>query len=174
MDAKLEKLLMMALRSDTNDHEADAAFRAARRMSKGQDVHKLLSSGVTTVVEKVVYRTREEGSFAREFILHIPPSYQFSMMERVFKDGDQHDVHVQMLKCDGQKSNITSGLRLEIRVSGTKQNVQAYSTMLDGYIAQIKNSRTTNKQGARPAQAEKPPAADASPKKGFWSKLFGK
>ena len=28
MDAKLEKLLMMALRSDTNDHEADAAFFA--------------------------------------------------------------------------------------------------------------------------------------------------
>jgi hypothetical protein len=169
LDAKLEKLLMMALRSDTNDHEADAAFRAARRMSKGQDVHKMLSSGVTTVVEKVVYRTAALGNHKRQFEISVPASFQFSMLERVFLDGAQHSVDVHMISCGSQNNSINSGLKLVVEVVGDKSNVDDYSIMLDGYIDQVKDKV----RGHSPPRSNKD-SEKHSAKKSFWSKLFGK
>lgn len=182
MDDKLRKLLMMALRSDTNDHEASAAFQAARRMSKDKDVDKLLGSGVTTVVEKVVYRTAARGNHRRQFEISVPASFQFSMLERAFKDGAQHSVDVHMVSCESQSATYNSGLRLVVEVVGDKANVDNYSIMLDGYIDQVREKsrntaapkRSAPPRAKAPPQDSKPSAAQEAPQKGFWSKLFGK
>lgn len=163
MDAKLHKLLMMALRSDTNSNEAQAAFIAARRFSLDKDVDKLLDSGVAT--ERVVYRTHNQNDYYNEFTLHIPSKFQFSMIERVFIDGVQLKVHVQMIKCEGQSGYSDKGALLVIGVSGTKNNVNKYSIMLDGYIDQINDSTSTKKTSTPPIKTKE---------KSFWSNLFKK
>lgn len=175
MDDKLHKLLMMALRSDTNDHEADAAFRAARRMSKGQDVHKLLSNGVSTVVEKVVYRAAAKGNHKRKIEILVPSRFQFSMMERVFKDGADHSVDVHMVSCESQSNKLNGGLKLVVEIVGDKSNVDDYSVMLDGYIDQVKDKvRNQSSTRAQTPPHNNPASENKSSQKGFWAKLFGK
>lgn len=165
MDTKLHKLLTMALRADTNDNEADSAFRAARRLTKDQDVTKLLDGGTERVVERVVYRTVPTGDHKIQLSITVPMTFQFAMIERIFGDAQALGVEIELISCKSQTAMADSGMCIVFRAIGNHTAVESFNDNMDNYIEQAERK-------APPKSSWTPPPGPPR-KKGFWEKLFG-
>jgi len=144
MNERFRKTLVLALRSDTGENEAAAAFSALRRMASNGSVSELLNEKPTQVKEKVVYKDK---------VIYMPKSYTHSLtyttvikatylqdyINTVFTAAVKNDMCVHLISLEGSSDNkITSPTMLKFKVLGYELQIKEFSKFLDKIEKEMK------------------------------------
>lgn len=134
MNDRFRKALMLALRPDTGENEAAAAFSALRRMASNGNVSGLLNQETETKVvykEKIVYIPKAY-THQLTYVINVPASYLQSYINVIFKEASKFDIYVKIIYLNGSDDNrITSPSKIKFQAFGYKLHMDYYRNFLD-------------------------------------------
>lgn len=136
MNNRFHKTLMLALRPDTSENEAAAAFSALRRMASNGNISDLLNqeSEVNTKVvfkEKNVYIPKSY-THRLTYVINVPAKYLQSYINAIFKEASKVDIYVKIIYLNGSDDKrITSPSKIKFQAFGYKHHIDQYRKFLD-------------------------------------------
>jgi len=143
MDAKLRSILSLALHPQTGEGEAAAALNRARAMVAKQSFEALMGKVETTteVRERVVYRPHTH-THALSLTCTIPPRWQLSFVERMFKDAPSYNCAVEMISCCNSNDK-SQRMELKVRITGTQASIARFESEIDRWY-DVMNGKAPN------------------------------
>lgn len=164
MDTKLEKLLNLAFHPATGEQEATNAFLAARRSVGKEGMAAIAKPSQERVVyqDRVVYGDKAH-THEMELELKIPLSWLHTFMHNLFKKGRDINVRVDITRF-ATETDIHGRTLVGLHLHGEQAALKMFDNIVNDWIAQAKGKN-------HPSQ--KATEAAATPRKGFFRKLFG-
>ena len=162
MDERFRNILNLALHPSTGEGEAQAALNRARAMVARGDLDQLLGGNNVTVQERVVVRDRVVYSNPKythvlEQKYTIPQRWMHSFLERLFGDSPRYDCMVEMISCKGQTSKSDSGMKLEVRIHGSREDIRRFDREIDRWFTVMRGEEPQQTgPSRRPAQEYQP------------------
>jgi len=154
MSDKLRNILTLALRPETGDGEATAAFAAARRLAAKGGLNDVLGARAETKTvykDRVVYKDRivyRSIDFINQKTLSlkltVPATYHHTMVERIFKTAYQLGVHVDVRSCTAKNGRISESTIFELTLQGREDDVMALDKEVDRCVDEIKSRERTS------------------------------
>lgn len=156
MSDKLRNILTLALRPETGDGEATAAFTAARRLAAKSGLDGVLGTHSETQTktvykDRVVYMDRiiyRSIGFLNQktlaFKLTVPATYHHTMVVRIFSMAYQLGVHVDVRSCITKNGKISDATVFELTLQGREYDVDALDREVDRCIDEIKSKVRTS------------------------------
>lgn len=170
MNDRFRKTLVLALRPDTGENEAVAAFNALRRMASSGSVSTLLDEKPETKVvykDKIVYMP-ESYTHKLTYTINLKASYLQDYIHTVFTNAVENGmcIHIIHLKPSSDKK-ITSPSELKFKVLGYEQDIKRFDAFLDRFEAEMLQ-KTKDTQG--PTKASD--SSDQVKKPGLMKRVF--
>lgn len=163
MDAKLRKVLELALHPNTGEAESQAALRAARKLTQDADLNQLLQASSA-------HSNLHKPTHSMPVKLTVPATYMHNMIERLFEDAHALSVTVRITSCRAPNRNPGKGMILEFIMEGSSINLNRMGDQIRRHVAYMQNNskQKTTSTDSQPETTPDPPA-----KKGWFAKWFG-
>lgn len=138
MDSKLQNILELALRPDTQEHESLAAFRAARRLVAKQGLPSWKGNPKTVVkyIEKEVF-VFDHAFYDCEssFILIVKNEFKHDMLQRIFLDAYTLNCMTYLTSCElVDPDDDRGGLKITFTVKGYKSDISIYNQAMQVHV----------------------------------------
>ena len=160
MNDRFRKTLVLALRSDTGENEAAAAFSALRRMASSGNVSTLLNEEPEARVvykDKMVYMPKSY-TYSLTYTIVIQATYLQNYIHTVFTAAVDAGMCVHLISLEGTDMKITSASKLKFQVLGYKLQIDKFSKFLDQIEKEMlqKTSKNSNAPSDTANNVKKP------------------
>jgi hypothetical protein len=167
MNDRFRKTLVLALRPDTGENEAAAAFSALRRMASSGNVSTFLDEKPET---KVVYKDKtvhmaESYTHKFTYTVNIKATYLQDYIHTVFTNAVENGMCIHIIHLKGSSDNkITSPSELKFKVLGYEKGIKRFSDFLDRVEQEMLQKSQNNSKASDYSDKVKKP--------GFMKQLF--
>lgn len=138
MNERFRKTLVLALRSDTGENEAAAAFSALRRMALNGSVSELLSEKPEPKVvyrDKVIYKDRivyaSNYTHTLTYTITVPATFLHSYIDKVFISAANSGLILNLISFKSSNGKVLSPTEIKFKVLGNESEIYSFSNYLD-------------------------------------------